>query len=351
MAHPGQHPDAFYRGLRLLAIDGSQFSLTNTPQILSRYRKTVARRSRAAWAKLTAVVLLEVGLHNPLAVAVGQQGESEYILTQRLWDKLPRKSLVLADRLCGCQAMIASFWDACRARDIHCLFRVRSNMQAAVLKRLPDGSAIVSIAVRDPKKSRRILRWLTVREIWVRAKRPGARTQLIRFWTTLLDWRQAPALELVSLYTRRWQHELYWRQMKLELRKTEVLQSHTPETAAQEIAALVLATALLAQERSRAAAHQVPVLDISFLKCLELIRPLWQFCALAADLLTSTLLNQITRRFYQHIRFCLKPKPRARSCARAVRQPVTGWPRLLKPNYTHGPWSYTINKPGITERH
>ena len=41
--------------------------------------------------------------------------------------------------------------------------------------------------------------------------------------------------------------------MKRQLRRTALLQSHTVETGAQEIAALVLASAVFATERARAA--------------------------------------------------------------------------------------------------
>src|SRR5208283_1039221 len=34
-AHRRQHPEAFYRAWRLVAFDGTQFSVTNTPQLLS----------------------------------------------------------------------------------------------------------------------------------------------------------------------------------------------------------------------------------------------------------------------------------------------------------------------------
>jgi DNA-binding FadR family transcriptional regulator len=64
---------------------------------------------------------------------------------------------------------------------------------------------------------------------------------------------QAPALEIAQMYGSRWEHELYFRDVKRHLRKTALLQSHTVETGAQEIAAVVLASALLATERARAA--------------------------------------------------------------------------------------------------
>jgi hypothetical protein len=62
---PAAHADAFWRGWRLLAVDGTQFSLTNTAQVRAARLKTRSRRGRAAFAKLTTVVLVELGLHNP----------------------------------------------------------------------------------------------------------------------------------------------------------------------------------------------------------------------------------------------------------------------------------------------
>jgi hypothetical protein len=65
---------------------------------------------------------------------------------------------------------------------------------------------------------------------------------------------------------RRWEHELYFRDVKRQLRKSDLLQSHTVETGAQDIAALVLASAILAEERARAATAQIPPLRVSFVK-------------------------------------------------------------------------------------
>lgn len=65
------------------------------------------------------------------------------------------------------------------------------------------------------------------------------------------------------------------------------MRPHTLETGAQEIAAVVLASVLLASERVRAAAGEVPALRVSFIKTLELMRPLWLTLALGGDLLSG----------------------------------------------------------------
>jgi hypothetical protein len=195
----------------------------------------------------------------------------------------------------------------------------------------------VRLPVRKKGHPRHILRWIEVREIRVRVGRPGHRSQELRLWTSLLDWRTAPARELAALYAQRWEHALYYRELKRQLRKREVLQSHTPETAAQEIAALVLCSALLATERARAAAGHVPVLRVSFVKVLERLRPLWLTLALGEDLLTERQKDQLVKRFYEHMGRGVPAPRRSRSCPRAVRQPVSSWPRLLHTESVEGP--------------
>ncbi|MCU0785273.1 MAG: IS4 family transposase [Verrucomicrobia bacterium] len=337
-----RQPEAFWRGWRLLALDATQFSLTNTPQINRSVQKAKSRRGRAAFAKLTVDVLLEVGLHNPLAAALGRQGQSEWALARGLLHQLPKGALLLADRLHGCAAFAAEALAACRRVGSHFLIRARSNIKATVVCRFKDGSRLVRLPVRQKGNPNHILQWIEVREIRVRVGRKGHRSQELRLWTSLLDWRVAAARELAGLYAQRWEHELYYRELKRSLRKSEVLQSHTPETAAQEIAALVLCSALVAAERSRAAAGQRPVLRVSFVKVLELLRPLWLTLALGEDLLSERQKEQLVKRFYAHMGRCVTSPRRSRSCPRAIRQPVSGWPRLLRNESIEGPLHFQL---------
>ena len=321
---------SFWRQWRLVALDGTQFSLTNTPQIKQQMTKAKSRRGRAAFAKLWTAVLLEIGLHNPLAAAIGRRGQSEWELSCGLLAQLPKQVLLLADRLYGCVAFIAQALAVCQRVGSHFLIRVRSNIKVQTLRRFKDGSRLIRVGLRQKGNPNRIVQWLEVREIRAQVGRKGFRTQNVRLWTSLLDWRSAPAEELVQLYTQRWEHELYYREIKHQLRKSELLQSHTVETAAQEIAAIILASALLATERARVAAGQIPVLRISFVKVLELLQPLWLTLQTCDDLLTEKLKNQMAKRFYNLMRQCVTQRKRPRSCPRAVRQPVTSWPRLRR---------------------
>ena len=336
LAQRRKHPDAFWRKWRLVAIDGVRWSLTNTPQNERARPKTKTRRGRAAFAKLESSVLLELGLHNPLAAAIARNGESEWVLSRSLLAHLAKGCLLLADRLYGCAAFVALLLDRCLAVGSHFLVRVRGNIKVKVIKRYRDGSALVEVPVYK-KGTRTIERWIRVREIRRSVQRKGFLTYELRLWTSLLDPQEASAAELAPLYAKRWEHELYYRNIKLALRKTDLLQSHTPETAAQEVAAIVICSALLAQERARAADGKKPVLSISFVKTLELMRPLWLVLAVGADLLSERQQQKLVERFLQMARRMVTAKRRSRSCKRAVRQPIKGWPRLIEPDSHEGP--------------
>lgn len=337
LARQRRHPEAFWRGWLLTALDGTQHSITNTPQNNAELPKAKTRRGRAAFAKIGTSVLLELGLHNPLAAAIGHKGQSEWELSLGLLARLPKKCLLLADRLSGCAAFAAHALRACRRVGGHLLFRARSNIQVKIVRRFKDGSRLVRVPVRKKGQRHVILEWLELREIRVQLHRQGFRTTELRLWTSLLDPTSAPARELVELYAKRWEHELFYREIKRQLRNSGLLASHTVTTAAQEIAALVLAAALLAQERDRAAAGLVPVLRVSFIKLLELLRPLWITLALGEDLLSQRQKQQLTERFYAQARTYVTPKRRQRLCPRKVRQPVKSWPRLLNNEYWEGP--------------
>jgi hypothetical protein len=107
LAQRKRHPEAFWRGWRLLALDGTQHSVSNTPQNNRDLPKTRSRRGRAAFAKLSTSVLLELGLHNPLAAAIGGEGQKEWELSGSLLAELPAQALLLADRFYGCGAFAA----------------------------------------------------------------------------------------------------------------------------------------------------------------------------------------------------------------------------------------------------
>jgi hypothetical protein len=332
-AKPGRHPDAFYQGLRLCGVDGSSFSVSNTPQVKRQMRKARSRRGRAAFPKVGVAVLVELGLHNPLAAALGAHGESEMVLAKQVLSAQPQQSLVINDRYYGAPALLVGL-PAQGQR--HFLVRVKSNLQRRLLEVYADGSALVEIGSGQAKR--------LVREILGRVQRGGRGSfTTVRLWTSLLDWRRYPAQELLALYGRRWEQEVFYKELKVDMRSTPCLQSHTPLTAMQEVAALILAYAVLVDYRVEAAAlGEVGVLRISFLKTLQTVQGLWQFLEVSADLLGPVKVRLLVRRALRRVAEMAIPKRRCRSCPRALRQPVSSWPRLRKNSYRRGAVEHSV---------
>lgn len=335
-----RHPEAFWRGWRVLALDGTQYSLMNTPAVTATTTKAASRRGRAAFAKVSVAVVIEAALHNPVAAAIARAGESELALARTLFSHLPAGVLLLADRLYGVPAVMAEVGPVCRRVGSHFLFRVPSHIKAEVLATLRDGSRRVRLNVRDRRN--RIVGHLIVRELRVQVGRKGFPPQALRLCTSLLDPRQAPARELAPLYATRWEEELYFRNAKRVLRQTDLLQSHTPETGAQEIAAILLCTAMLARERAQAVRGEVAVSRLKFGVVLAIVRSLWFCLAFFDDLLTEPLKRRLVARGQALMRRALAGKRRSRSNPRAVRQPVTQWPRLLQTHSVEGPLQFKI---------
>lgn len=335
-------PQAFYRGLRLLGLDGTRLALTNTAAILKHFPKAVSRRLQAAFAQVQVAVLVELGLHNPVAVEIGRDGESELALAWRLLERLGAGDLLLADRLYGVQKVAARLLAVVNERGAQFLVRARANLKARLLQPLADGSALVELQTEDAAG---VKQQLIVREIqgWVRG-RNGARTP-VRLWSSLCDAQRYPALELLALYAQRWEVEITIKELKVEMRggRHDLLLAQTPETAAQEIAALLMAMAVLAQVRCTAAQQgAVSVLRLSFRQTLRLVRALWTLLEIGAGIHTPRQVRALVDRTIQRIAAAVNPPRRRRSCPRAVRQPVGSWPRLLQRRQWQGPVAYEI---------
>lgn len=334
---------AFYQGLRLCGIDGSSWSVTNTPQITAAMTKAASRRFEAAFAKVQMCVLVELGIHNPLAAAVGLGNEGEWSLAEELLEFLPPSSLLIVDRLYGCGKYVRELIHACRARGSELLVRARGNVKSSHVKTLRDGSCLVTIrppgnGVSGPDSL------ITVREIKGRIRKPGS-TQWteVRIWTTLLDASKHPAMKLLKLYGFRWEQEIFYKELKISLRGGDVLHSHTPETAAQEVAALLMASSLMAEQRLAAARHgDIDPLNISFIKTLEGMRSFWAILAVSDGLLDDRTAHAIFIRVRESLIRQATPPRRRRTCPRKVRQPVSSWPRLITNDSREGDYEFEI---------
>jgi hypothetical protein len=340
LAKRQQHPEAFYKGWRLLGLDGTCFGVANVPRLVRAFGKAASRRFKAAFALVRTVVIVELGLHNPIAAAIGRTGESELELAWELIKQLPARSLLLADRLYGTRLFVGQLLAQCLTVKAQFLVRIRKNLKARVVEVLPDGSALVELTVRDEAGKK--FRFL-VREIRGRVMGRGSKVTSVRLWSSLLEAQQYPAAELLALYGQRWEVEIAVKELKVELRGSDRLASYTPETAAQEIAALLLAQSVLVQARC-AASHQgeVEVLRISFRETVRRVRAVWTLLVVGEGLYSKRQTRAGIRRVIKRLSQQVTPKRRARSCSRGLRQPVSSWPRVIRRHETHGEFQYEV---------
>lgn len=168
LAEPRLAPEAFYAGLRLIGVDGTQFSLSNTPRILGEMPKAASRRFAAAFAKLGCCVLVELGTHAPLACAISAPGleESEAALARELLPRLAVGSLLLGDRLFGCGAFIGRLLTLAPAgREQAFVLRVSKTPKPGLVRVLADGSRLVEVRVGQEEGQVLEGRTVLVREV------------------------------------------------------------------------------------------------------------------------------------------------------------------------------------------
>lgn len=139
-------------------------------------------------------------------------------------------------------------------------------------------------------------------------------------------------MELATLITHRWEHEIYYGEAKSMLRH-EYLESQLPETAAVEIMALLWASSLLAEARAEVAltgSEPAATVRVSFSKTRQSVEKLlWLVCA-GRGILTDTQTEEIIAKEFNELRErTLKPR-RSRRCPRKVRRKQTHWPKLIK---------------------
>lgn len=234
LAQEKDHPDAFYRGLRLVALDGSAFELPDETDNANAFGRPGSRTGVAGYPQAQCAVLVECLTHAILAANLDSFRTSEWKVCQPLLQALAPGMLCLADR--GFNGY--EQWQAARATGAQLLWRASDNRLLPVKQMLADGSFLSELL---PPKADRAGKPVTVRVIEYRL--PGTQTPTrYRLLTTLLEPKLAEATELAALYHRRWEIEEVFDEMKTHLRQgRRVLRSKTPELVRQEFYGWVLA--------------------------------------------------------------------------------------------------------------
>jgi hypothetical protein len=224
---------AFYRGLRLMTLDGTTLDVADTAENVAAFGRPGSARGHGvgAFPQLRLVGLAECGTHAITSAAVGPYTTSELVLADELLGWLRPGMLCLADR---------GFYSFERFPKAHLtgaqlLWRVAGNVTLAREQPLADGSYLTHIQRIRHGRDRHTA--IQARVIEYTLEDPGlaAGKQRYRLATTLLDPDQAPAAELAALYRERWELEGAIDELKTHERGPRtVLRSKHPDGVIQE---------------------------------------------------------------------------------------------------------------------
>ena len=270
LASPGTHPEAFFAGLRVVAMDGSNFDLPDEAANVQAFGYPGSRTGHAGYPQAQCAVLVECTTHAILGACIGPYATEEFKLCKGLLPKLNASMLCLADR--GFRGH--SRWTAARATGAQLLWRASTGQLLAVQEVLPDNSFVSQLAPGKGSREQRRAQAVTVRVIDYVVPNAQGEDTAYRLITSLIDPAAAPAQQLARLYHERWQVEAVFDEMKTHLSQSRrVLRSKTPDLVRQEFYGWVMAHYavrwLLHQGASR---HKLKHAEQSFVAHLNALR-------------------------------------------------------------------------------
>ena len=248
LATPGA-PGAWYRGFRVMALDGSCLDVADEAANAEFFGYPAASRGQSAFPQARVLGLVECGTHAVVGASIAPYSHSEQALAAQLLPaRLKPEMLVLADR----NFYGFKLWQTACATGARLAWRVRSTLKLPVQQVLADGSYLS--AVFDSADRARSA-GQTVRVIDYTLEGSATQPQdSYRLVTNILDPDAAPALELAGLYHERWEIEGVFDELKTHLRaNSTVLRSKTPALVQQELWGLLLAHFAIRQLMAQAA--------------------------------------------------------------------------------------------------
>lgn len=228
---------AWYRGLRVMALDGSCMDVADEAANAEFFGYPGTPRGQSAFPQARLLGLVECGTHVVTAADVAPYGRSEQAMAAQLLPaKLKPDMLLLADR----SFFSFNLWQIACASGAKLVWRVKAGRKLPVEQVLSDGSYLSTVFNSEDRR-RSAGQAVRVIDYELRDSATPAEDNY-RLVTNILDPLQAPALELAALYHERWEIEGVFDEFKTHLRaNSTVLRSKTPDLVLQELWGLLLA--------------------------------------------------------------------------------------------------------------
>jgi len=329
-------PGAFYRGMRLMAIDGVVFNLPDRPANETVFgRPSGGDRGEGAFPQLRKVSLVELGTHVEVAFVVKPITTGEQAVIPALLKHLPDDALLLWDR----GFFSYEYWKMLDLQHVRLLVRVKNNLILKPIKQLSDGSYLAKIYPKpyDREKDRHGILVRVIRYKLDDPQRVGHEEEHVLI-TNLFDERRYPAEELIPLYHERWEEELVFDEQKTHqdprrASKPANLRSETPAGVLQELYALSLAHFVVRALMFQAATSVEMDPDrLSFTGCFQILQCRMPECRASS---ATSLTEWYEALLWEMSREQLEPR-RNRINPRVVKQKMSKW-KKKRPEHFHPP--------------
>ena len=257
---------AWYRGLRLVAMDGATLDVPDTAENDEYFGRPGSGRGegKGAFPQIRLVGVAECGTHAMFAAAIGPYSTPERALAAHVLPAVDAGMLLMADRGFTSHEL----WQTAVATGADLLWRATDVFSLPVLHELPDGSYLSHLIRKDHEP-------IAVRVVEYTIDDGRApQDEHYRLVTTLLDPDQAPALELAELYAQRWEFESALDELKTHQRGARVvLRSKSPDGVEQEVWGFLLVHWAIRDLMHTAALDgDVDPDRVSFVRSLRLVR-------------------------------------------------------------------------------
>ena len=328
--------EELWNGFCVRVIDGTGISMPDTLRNQRAYPQSAEQKPGCGFPFMKIVGIFSLSTGALLDYARGNKHQHELRLLHRLFDFFRPGDLVLADRGFSCYTLLALLW----RKKVPALLRLHHARSGDLRRGKRLGKHDRLLVWRKPQNwERRYLSqalWrclapeLSVRILRYALRRPGFRTRSLTLVTTLLDPELYPAEQLALLYARRWQIELWFRDLKTSM-GMEVLRCQSPKMVHKELEMFFIAYNLVRCLMLRAATdHQVDVQRLSFKGTVDAIR---QFAAALAQARSRKKQSKVIHELCRTIAADSVPDRPGRREPRAVKRRPKPCQYLTKPRH------------------
>ncbi|MGB9407834.1 MAG: IS4 family transposase [Terracidiphilus sp.] len=334
-AHASQ-AEELWNGWRVRVLDGTAVSMPDTLKNQRAYPQSAEQKPGCGFPFMKIVGIFSLSTGVLLHYARGNKHQHELSLLHRLLDVFKAGDLVLADRGFSCYTLLALLWRS----DVPALLRLHHARSADLRRGKRLGQNDRLIIWRKPNDWERryipLKLWkslapeLSVRILRYALRRPGFRTRSVTLVTTLLDSERYPAQELALLYARRWQIELWFRDLKTSM-GMEVLRCESPKMIHKELEMFFIAYNLIRCLMLQASRdYQVELIRLSFKGTVDAVR---QFSAAIAQARSRKKQKELVDKLLQTLAADLVPERPGRREPRAVKRRPKPCAWLTKPRH------------------